>query len=340
MKTLTALFTVVVLTVMSATAFGATSDTLLKHAPADSQILIGMDVPKVKSSVVFQEVLKLVRAQAGSSPVVQFVLDEDGLDLENDVDSALLAFDRAPVDPQNPQAPDSVVVVTGKFNQAEVEAAAAEKFGKLSAKKVGELEVKASSEIALAFIDQKTLVVAGTDAFAEKAWTAANNPKKSAAANKDVKALMSLANTKLGLWLTMVTKGLAQPGAPPMDGAAMSGNLAKGVAVAVYTQFGKSDDAKAALAQFEQLKKQSGSDPMLAMFGAKPLIDNLEAKVEKERVLAMTTSMNDAQLRMMIERVKAMNQAPPPVAPPTKGQQSTPKAQPKPPGTGSNADFN
>ncbi|HSG70600.1 MAG TPA: hypothetical protein VLA12_09310, partial [Planctomycetaceae bacterium] len=150
---------------ISSTASASTSDGLLKHVPADSQIVIGMDVPKIKDSFVFKEVLQLLQSQSSASPAVQFVIDAGGFDLEKDVNALLMAFDKAPTNPNNPVAPAGVTVLQGKFDRAAVEKAAAAKFGELKPRKVGSLDLKVGKDFSIAFLDANTILVGSDDAY-------------------------------------------------------------------------------------------------------------------------------------------------------------------------------
>jgi hypothetical protein len=345
-KRITALFIALAVTLVSVSAFAKTSDALIRHVPHDSRILVGLEIPKLKKSFLFSEVLSVLRDQPEGKNILSFILAEDAFDVEKDVDSMLLAFDEAPTSPQASSAPASVVVLQGKLDSKKVLASARKKLGKLKMTKHGSVEVYSGSGIDMAFVDDGTLVLADQGKHAKNTWKAVNDPEKAASANPQIQSLMKLIPGQKGLWVAMETGGLTPtPDSPEMDGAAMTLDVASGVALDFHSKFQKEKDAKAALDQFKQMKSQSGNDPLVAMLGAKPLLDNLDAKLEKKTVLAMTTSMSEAELKSLIARLKAMSQAPPPTTgAPTSGPQSGPTtgkpANTAPTGKGANADFN
>lgn len=340
MKRITTLFITLAVMLVSANAFAKQSDALIRHVPHDSKIIVGMEIPKLKKSFLFSEVLSVLRDKSGGMNVLSFVLDTEGFDVEKDVNSMLVAFDEAPTDPQAAQSPASVVVLQGTLDAKKVIGAAKKKFGGMKKTKKGKIDVYSGSGIDMAFVAKDTLVIADQGKYAAETWSAAGDPKKSASANKDIGALMKLIPSGKGLWVTMETKGMTAPNSPAMDGAAMTLDLISGVALDFRSKFQKEKDAKDALTQFQQMKKQSGSDPLVAMLGAKPLLENLDARVEKKTVLAMKTSMTDAQLKALVVKLKALSKSPPPAMGPTKGPTSGPTSNPPPTGQGADADFN
>lgn len=330
---------------IAAPAWAVPSDALIRHVPKSAQLVVGLEVPKLKKSFLFDEVMKVIKDQASGKSILTFVINSKSFDFENDVESMLVAFEKPMTNPNATSAPASAVVLSGKLDAAKVKAAAEKHFGKLKATKKGALEVLSASGLDMAFVDTSTLVIVDQGAFGDATWKAIGDETQSGTKNGELKDMMGLVDTKRGVWVAILTKGaVAAPGAPPMDGAAMALEVGPGVKVDFRSKFEKGEDAKKALTQFQDMKKQSGQDPLIAMLGAKPLMDNLKAGVEKERVLAMSTSMTEAELKAMFTRLKAMNQAPPPMQtpPPTgaTGQPAPNQSTPQPAGEGVKADFN
>jgi hypothetical protein len=338
-KPFATILAVLLLVLASSTATAKPAAELMRHVPGVSPVIVGLEMSKINSSYLFKETMAFLKKAAKQDSVLGFVLSKKPFDLETDLDGAVVAFATAPMNPQAPP-PAAMAVITGRFDQERVKTAVAEKYGTLKSRKVGKLEVFSTSGVDFTFVDATTLVIAESG-FAAPTWKAVSDPKSSAAANTEIQGLLKLTDTTRGIWFTMNTKSLPTPtGAAAMDGAGIAVDLRRGLSLDVNSKFAKPEDATKAKEQFDELKKTSAEDSMLDMFGAKPLVGNMVATVKDGRVLNMATAITDAEVRLMVQRIKAMNEQPPPIAP--SGQPTTggPTTRPTSPGQGADADFN
>ncbi len=334
------LVSALLLLVSSSTAWAKSSAELIRQVPGSSPLIVGVEMGKVKSTQLFKEGLAFVTRVAKGESLLDFVLSKKAFDFEKDINAVLVAFATAPTNPQAPPPP-AMAVVDGTFDPARVKAAIEARYGKTQSRTVGSMEVMSTAGVEFAFVDATTLVITESR-YAPPTWKAVADENASALKNASIVGLMALTDTTRGIWFAMSTASIATPaGTPQMDGAGISLDLRSGLAVDFRSQFAKAADAVAAKNQADEIKKNT-DDALLEMLGAKPLVENLVATIHNERVVALTTTMKDAEVRVMLQRLKAMNEAPPPVAPSGKQPTTTTGASPAPtqPGHGTKADFN
>lgn len=335
MKILTSCLTMVLLLVfLTAPAAAKPTAQLLENVPAQSPMIVGLEMSKVKSSHLFKEFMGFLEKSAKKDSVLAFVMSKKPFDMNQDIDSAVVAFSSAPTNPAQPPPP-AMAVISGRFDIERVKKSVTEKYGKLGQRKVGKLDVFTTAGVDFGFLDSNTLIIAESG-FAAPTWKAVTDKKSAASASKEIQQLIAMTDTTRGVWFAVNTKAIPAPaGAPAMDGAGIAMDLRTGLALEFNSKFAKADDAKKAKQQFDEMKQKADEDRMLEMFGAQPLVKNMNAAVRQERMLNMTTSITNAQVKTMVARVKAMNEQPPPVT-----DNSGTGTEPKPTGTGTKADFN
>lgn len=316
-------------------AFAATSPELINKVPIASPLFVGIDLPLVRDTTLFTEGVTFLTKMAPKESLVAFVLSNQAFDYKTDIDSAVIAFETAPTSPSAP-APALMAVVSGKFDADRVKKSVAQRYGQISSRKKDGLDIHTSGGVDFAFLDANTLVIAEKK-YADPTWAAVKQPAKAASANPQVKQLLAMTDTSRGFWFAVNAQAVPTPaGTPATEGASIAVDLRSGLTLDVKTKFAKADDAKTSLTKFEELKS-SQDDPLIDMLGLTPLVKNSKASVTDSRTLTLSSSMTNYEVKVMLERIRSMNEAPPPIAPSkATGSQSTPK----PTGEGANADFN
>lgn len=321
-----------------ANAVAATSPELVDKVPAVSPLLVGVDLPKVRDTKLFGEATTFLTKVAPKESLVAFALSNKAFDYATDIDSALVAFQTAPTSP-TAAAPPLMAVVSGRFDVARVKSAVTNQYGALKSRKDGAMEIFTAGDVDFAFPNANTLVISDSK-FAAAAWDAVKQPAtKSAKSNRQIGELLSMTDTSKGFWFAVNAKAVPTPaGAPTTDSASIAVDLSSGLAFEAKTKFAKAEDATKALAQFEELKKNQ-DEALINMLGLKPVLEKSVATIQDKHTLTMASSMSEWEVKVMLERIRSMNEAPAPIAPSKAGTTQQPTT-PKTPGEGANADFN
>jgi hypothetical protein len=120
----------------------------------------------------------------------------------------------------------------------------------------------------------------------------------------------------------------------------MEMDFASGLDMEMLAQMDSADDANKSVEQMKSMKSQGASNPMVAMLGAKPLLDNLKITSSGSKV-RFNTEMSPKEFDSMVAAITQMAQS--------QGMGGAPAAQPSPGKSGSSgtnssdgadADFN
>ncbi len=316
----------------------AQSAQLVDYTPKESKVLIGLNMPALRGTDTFREVMDVVKQSPQIADLINMLQSEADISIEKDIDGVIVAMPEAVQNPNAANANDTITVaLRGRFNQDKIIAALKKRDPKMKVTETkGKVTTYATKKFTVGFAGKQNdlVLTSGADGFQTKTWTAVNDAKKSAGSDKTVKKVMNQINTKRGLWLVGITKGMSQQG-PKMNNAGMTIDIRKGLTIDVIGNMASVKDAKAAAKEFGQLKQQA-SNPMVGMLGATPLVTNLKTSQEKSTV-KMNTKMSAKEFKQMRNQIKMMM---------TQGQQQMQSGAPAkgdaPPKTkkGAAADFN
>ena len=310
---------------------------LLGSVPKNAPIVVGVDLPLVRGTKLYNEGYAFLNTMAKPGSVLHLLMSGQAFDLKKDVDAAVVAFASAPASPTSPPPP-SMGVVSGRFDVERVRKTVKASFGTFRSRQQGDLTIYSADNADFAFPDPNTLVIADK-AYAAATWEAAKGPANGAAADPAMSSVIQLIDTSRGIWIAMNTATLPTPaGVPKTTGAGLAVDLRKGLAINYRSRFTNKQDAQTAKTDFEGLKNGQ-DDGTLQMFGVKPLVDNMKASVVQDTVLMLDSAINHAQVADMVKKLKALNEQPKAIAPPT-GDPGQNPVSPQPVGKGSNADFN
>lgn len=289
----------------ASTALAGDSDEaegLMDYLPEDSRTAGVIDVQKLRKSKYFEEAFDAVEQQAADDEFGKLLQKQGEFDLKSDLHKMAVGMPVAQVKGQN--APDKVVfVMTGDFKR--------DKLNKLIEKEVdevekreltGDLEGYGKEDIEFALTDDHFFVVRGDDSYRSDAWNVIDGDGDSFTKSAKAHNLFSHLNTERAFWIT-ARPPAGSPQAKGIESAGVAVDVGSGLDIQVVSHTDSKDKADEMISQLEKAKKQGASNAMLSMFGATPLVTNLEFEKSGKAVVA-TTSMTNSEFDSMITSVK------------------------------------
>ena len=283
-----------------------TPDKLIKYAPEDTGMLIGVDVKGSSKSPIYKELLTLIKAEKDVQEGIKVLKDKIGFDAEKDLFSVVVSMSTPEGQGENLEK-QFVVAISGKFNEKKIQDFLKKEGGDELTTEIHGLKVLAPEpEIGMALVNKTTLVlVKGPDTYREKAWANVAGKGKDATQHAGMGKLIGAANTKQNhIWMMANARKLTQPEGPQVQTGIVEISLKSGLAIAARLKMKSDGDATQAVADLEQ--SLPSAKAFAAMISAEALLDNLKYSANKDLV-SLSTSMNDAQLKKSIKAVKDMN---------------------------------
>ncbi len=278
------------------------SAKLTRYLPQTSQLVLGVNVAKLRSSKYFKQALAWAHQSAGNQDILKMLEQDAQVDISKDLQAVVVSIPATNVNAGAPQK-HFTVAVSGNFDKAKVIAAIKKKHSDIKQAKHGKATVFSKGNLEFTFPAKGVLwVTAGPDAYRKDAWGAMASAKKSVQANKVFKGLLKDVNTSQGVWLLGDTTKLAASnvkGAHPKS-IGLSMDIANGLDLHLMAELPTKKDAKKAVDQIAQLKTKGAQNAMVAMMGAGPLVANLSAKQDGAKIKA-DTSMTAAQFDTMVQ---------------------------------------
>ncbi|MFU8803366.1 MAG: hypothetical protein ACNA8W_06120 [Bradymonadaceae bacterium] len=322
-------------------------ERLASVMPDDNKVVIGVDMNSLRASPFYKDGYEWFKNHPTLGSLLQLLEDEGSFDINKDLHALMLVTSDLPTSVDGANAMPFGLAISGTFNQEELLKAAKERFADAVERKEGKITVHRSEEVEFGFANATTLIVgSGEGAFLKKLWTSVADAKKTRNANfmslkKDVGASQNV-------WVLLDTREAQQSEGPKSEMAGIGIRLNPGLELTVLTRMATEEDAQEAAMEAEKLKAGAGADPMVALFGLAPLVQNLKV-AQKAKEMRMTTSMTEGQTRALVTRVQAIAkrsgtlqggamptiQRPTPTTP-EDGEKKTPTG----PGQGVPADFN
>lgn len=330
-----------------AVAAAKTAGDLTSYLPSQSELIVGLNVSKLRSSKYYKEALTWARANASDQDFLKIVEGNADFDLSNDLEALVLSIPEAKGDPNNPKR-HFTMVANGDFDEKKLVAGLKEEHDDIKKTKKGKRTVYATGEFEFTFLGDGLLwVTAGPESYRDQAWKGLDESKKhSMKANKLLTGLLTDVDTSQGFWLLGDTSKIDAQGAqekPQPRSVGLSMDITKGLDMKMLTDMPSEDDAKSLVDQVDQLK-EGGGHPMMSMVGAGPLLANLSATQDGTKIRA-NTKMTAPEFDSMIQKVKQLaasqgQMGASPAAPTQTGpKKATPKTDKKS-GQGADADFN
>lgn len=328
-----------------ALASAQTSANLTRFLPQKTQLVVGLNVDKLRQSKYFKEALTWAHQNAGNQDFLSVLEKQGHLDVSKDIDAIVVSVPATNVN-SNGQQKHFTVALAGHFEKDKLVAAIKKKHGDFKTGKHGKYTVYSKGNMEFTFPKDGVMwLTTGSDAYRKGAWAAVASAKKSVQTNPLFNGLLKEVNTSQGVWLMGDTAHMAHAkvqGAQshPPKSIALSVDISKGLDLHMFAEMATKKDAKTAIEQINAYKSQGGQSAMLAMMGAGPLLTNLTAKQDGAKLRASTT-MTATQFDTMVQWLKQIAQSQmqakgmtKPSAPvPSKGSISAPH-------NGKKADFN
>lgn len=281
-------------------------DRLARVLPDGNKVVIGMDVNGLRTSPFYKEGLDFVKNQPSIGPMLMLLENAASFDVNRDLHALVMGSPELPASVERAGKLPFTLAVSGTFNQEELLQAARERFGGVVERKEGKISVLRSENLEFGFISANTFVMAtGPDPFLKSLWTAVattGGQRNAAFVNlkKDVGASQHI-------WLLLDTRSAQASQGPKTEMAGMGVRLNPGLQLTVLSKMASEDDALEAAGQAQAMKENSANDPMMALMGVGPLIQNLEVSHE-EKEMRMTSSMTEGQTRALLTRILAILQ--------------------------------
>ncbi len=308
---------------LPAQLFAANGEKLLKYAPANSKVVFGVDIAKVKGTKLFKKGMTYLRKNASAGSALHFALNNGAVDIEKNVSSVLVAS-KAPkgMNPNNMKPKDSVIIVDGTFDIEKVKSVLLSKNKETTeTKSPSGFAILKYNKMQIGFVNATTIVIAN-DKNADMVWKTVEGGK-SVTSSASMKNLLKDTNINQGLW---AIASLAST--PKLKGTSLSASLKSGLAITAKTLMTQAKDATEAKADLEKMVASQGA--MAKAFGAGELVDNLKVDIQKKKIVRIKTKISNKAVMGLLKQVEAMAKQQ------SKGKK--PKAMPKK--KGSSADFN
>lgn len=277
------------------------AQTLLKYGPDKAGAVFGVNLKEASSSTFYKEGLGLLKTVPEFNKMLTEVEGELNLNLEKDIHS-VVAFTPRPT--SSSKADDTVVIImSGSFDKEKIKAKIKEE--KLVSREIDKLTVYSSDDKSdFAILSNDTVIMtSGKKSFRDAAFKSAAKGQKAKGASKSVKSLTSKLNTSKHLWFAADTSKAASdtPGNP--QHIAVTFDFSKGLNLSGSIRMKDEEEAKKALAQYEENKAQfEGS---AAMIGAPSFAKNLKISAAKKE-LTFSSSMPDKEVSSVASFARGM----------------------------------
>lgn len=281
----------------------ASSRALLSYLPADSQFAAQVDVEKLRKSKYFKRAYNMLEEQAKDDEKLAELISEDGFDIESDLSSVAIGLPVSRVSP-NTGVNKGVFVMDGSFDEEKIRKLVKEEYDDLETREIGDMTAFRLDETEFGLPASNRLVITmGPESYRKKVWNLARKGGKSFEKTASDKNLLDGLETDRTLWMVNLITGSMRGPSSSAKSAAISVNLDSGLDLQVVSRVDDEAAAKEMVQRIGAMKKSAGENPMLSMFGAGPLVENLKVENNKTSVVA-TTSMTESELDYLVQKVQ------------------------------------
>jgi hypothetical protein len=278
-------------------------DRLTGVLPEGNKVVIAVDMNAMRSTFVYKDGYEWFKSQAAVGPMLELLEQTASFDVNKDLHAVVFSSPELPTSLDKADALPFTVAVAGKFNQADLIAAARERLSGVAERKEGNVSVFRSENVEFGFLNDTTFVMGtGPDDFLKRIWTgtAARGQR-----NRSFTSLKTEVGANQHVWILLDTRGANAATGPRTEWTAMGFKFTPGLEVTVLSKMENADGAKTVAEQTEVLKTTAGSDPMVAMLGLAPLVQNLTV-THKEKDVRMASTMTEGQTRALVTRVQGI----------------------------------
>lgn len=281
-------------------------DRLARVLPDGNKVVIGMDMNSLRTSPFYKEGLDFVKNQPAIGPMLTLLENAASFDVNRDLHALVMTSPELPASVERADKLPFMLAVSGTFNQEELLKAAREGFEGAVERKEGKVSVLRSENLEFGFINANTFVMgSGPDPFLKSLWTAVAST--GGQRNASFVSLKKDVGASQHIWILLDTRSAQSSQGPKTEMAGLGVRLNPGLQLTILSRMASEEDATTAAAQAKAMKETSANDPMMALMGVSPLIQNLEVS-HKDKEMRMTSSMTEGQTRALLTRVQAILQ--------------------------------
>lgn len=313
------------------TASAQDAGSLTTYLNAQNDIVMGVNVKALSSNKYYDQLVDWARTESDEGKILRAFEEKSGLDIEKDIHAMAIAFRSNASMQQQQQQREFAMAISGDFDSEKLIAAIKNEDSKIETNKVGGLTFYKSDDVWLAVPkDGLALMTAGDDGYVKKNIATFGNQKNSMKSKSLVKKMLSEVDTDEDIWIAGDMSGVPASGqGPSPNSLGMEMDLESGLAMDMVAQMDSTDDAKKSLEEMKAMKSQGANNPMVAMLGVSPLIENLEISASGTKV-RFNTQMTAKEFDGMVAAIRQLAQS--------QGVTGTPAAKPSGETSGSDSD--
>lgn len=324
---------------------------LLRELPDGHDTLIVVDFSQMQSSPLYDQAFDIISEHPALKGFLTYLESDLGIDARTDLEALTVVSDTPPLSAALLSQPLAVledggpaahsegtlIVVRGNFDASRVlEKIASDDSNEVQGDRfrnhMGELRA----------LGEKTLAISlGSDDFVD------SMSSRLSADRNGPGSIFTGGIQRLG-----PSQGLYFMIRPTIDSdaeletepsfAALSIDLKENVRVALLVDLPSEEAAEEMVEEMDQLRRQMGGNPLLGMFGARPLVDNLSIRQDGKQFTMRSSMTNDQALRLA-RRLNSVAQSSQDLSQPLGGDDrdgGSDTQQKKPADDGVDADFN
>lgn len=302
--------TAVVLLFGLSSAVAQDAGGLTKYLSSQNDVVMGVNISELRSNKYYDQLIEWARSQAGGGEILAAFEDESGLDIKKDIDAISIAFRSTGSMNKQEQQREFVMAMSGTFKAKKLVAAIKKESPNLETEKNSGITYYKKGDIWLAVPqDGLVLMTGGKDTYVGKNLATFGSQKNSIRSKKVVKKMLSEVDTSGDMWIAGDMSSVpASAEGPKPNSLGLELNFDSGLDVQLIAQMPSKEDAQTALKQMNQMQSQNANNPIVSMFGAKPLVDNLEIKASGSKV-ELSTEMKPKEFDNMIKAITQMAQS-------------------------------
>ncbi len=325
---------------LPATAFAG--ERLLGSLPGGHNGVIAVDFDKLKSSPFFERGLGFVEAHPQAGPYLRTLSNDFGIDVREDLSALAIATNTPPLSAAmlaNPAGAiargaettsGTTILVRGSFDAPAL-------LAQLGGDDLdGDSFVRGDAQFQA--LGSDTIAIAqGNESYRQRATSQIGSGPGSA-----FTAGLSKIGNGQGLYFLTAPDIDEETRAMGADAefAGVGLHLGDSVRLTILLTLSEEERAEAMATEVQQIREQAASNPMVTMFGARPLLDNLSIR-QNSADLLIATSLTNAQAENLLSQVLRLTQTNMQLQQPLGGDRlPEPGPSQEVPRDGADADFN
>ncbi len=283
----------------------AAAQMTVDDVPQGFDTVIGVNFDEIRESPLYDRAITMARSQPGIDHMLAELESSMDIDISTDLTSLLVASEFPPLNQRMLSSPaaamqgaaqgsgNTFAVVTGAFDSHSI-------LQKLSEDHDGErpLDLDGRNTTLVAMDSDKLAIFMGDGSFRDGAMDLLSTT--GALDDKYQQGLQSLGD-RSGIFLltspNIDDEELAEEADASFVGLAMSGGP-RNVHISTLVTLSDEESASAMLEEVDEARTQAAQNPLISLFGVRPLLDNLSLQQDGHHVFMETTMPNRNALRL------------------------------------------